>query len=253
MKMSGISDKIKPNKGYSHLLHLGLVALLPIIIFIFVRLNNGFIQVALVLILLSKWRMLAVRPRYWLANIEANAVDIIVGVSTLVFMVHSNTLLLQLLWAALYAAWLIALKPSANVLGMTSQAVVGQLYGLMALFLEWPTAPLYGLVVGTGLICYIAGRHFFDSFDEPYTKLLAYVWAYFAAALTWILGHWLLFYGVIAQPTLFLTVISFGFAALYYLDHYDRLTTLLRWQFLSIMAAIIVIVLLFSNWGSKVV
>jgi len=251
--MSGISDKIKPNQGYSYLLHLGLVALLPIIVFIFVRLNNGFIQVALVLILLSKWRMLAVRPRYWLANIEANAVDIIVGVSTLVFMVHSSSILLQLLWAALYAAWLIALKPSANVLGMTSQAVVGQLYGLMALFLEWPTAPLYGLVVGTGLICYISGRHFFDSFDEPYTKLLAYVWAYFAAALTWVLGHWLLFYGVIAQPTLFLTVISFGFAALYYLDHYDRLTTLLRWQFLSIMAAIIVIVLIFSNWGSKVV
>jgi len=253
MKMSALSDKIKPSQGYSRLMHLGLVALLPIIIFIFVRLNNGFIQVALVLILLSKWRMLAVRPRYWLANIEANAVDIIVGVSSLVFMVHTSSILLQLLWAALYACWLIALKPSSNVLGMTAQAVVGQLYGLMALFLEWPTAPLYGLVVGTGLICYISGRHFFDSFDEPYTKLLSYVWGYFAAALTWILGHWLLFYGVIAQPTLFLMVIGFGFAALYYLDHYDRLTTLLRWQFLSIMAAIIVIVLIFSNWGSKVV
>jgi hypothetical protein len=253
MKMSALSDKIKPSQGYSQLMHLGLVVLLPIIIFIFVRLNNGFIQVALVLILLSKWRMLAVRPRYWLANIEANAVDMIVGVSTLVFMVHTGSILLQLLWAALYAGWLIALKPSSNVLGMTAQAVIGQLYGLMALFLEWPTAPLYGLVVGTGLICYISGRHFFDSFDEPYTKLLSYVWAYFAAALTWILGHWLLFYGVIAQPTLFLMVIGFGFAALYYLDHYDRLTTLLRWQFLSIMAAIIVIVLVFSNWGSKVV
>lgn len=251
--MSSISDKIKPSQGYSHLLHLGLVAFLPIIIFIFVRLNNGFIQVALVLILLSKWRMLAVRPRYWLANIEANAVDIIVGLSTLVFMVHTSSILLQLLWAALYAAWLIALKPSSNVLGMTSQAVIGQIYGLMALFLEWPSAPLYGLVFGAGLICYVAGRHFFNSFDEPYTKLLAYVWAYFAAALTWVLGHWLLFYGVISQPTLFLTVIGFGFAALYYLDHYDRLTTLLRWQFLSIMAAIVVIVLVFSNWGSKVV
>jgi hypothetical protein len=251
--MSLIPDKIKPSQGYSHLLHLGLVVLLPIIIFIFVRLNNGFIQVALVLILLSKWRMLAVRPRYWLANIEANAVDIIVGVSTLIFMVHTGSILLQLLWAALYAAWLIALKPSSNVLGETAQAVIGQVYGLMALFLEWPSAPLYGLVIGTGLICYISARHFFDSFDEPYTKLLAYVWAYFAAALTWILGHWLLFYGVIAQPTLFLTVIGFGFAALYYLDHYDRLTILLRWEFLSIMAVIIVIVLVFSNWGSKVV
>ena len=253
MKMSAISDKIRPSQGYAYLLHLGLVVLLPIIIFIFVRLNNGFIQVALVLILLSKWRMLAVRPRYWLANIEANSVDIIVGLSTLVFMVHTGSVLLQLLWAALYAAWLILLKPSSNIIGMTSQAVIGQLYGLMALFLEWPTAPLYALVVGAGLVCYISARHFFDSFDEPYTKLLAYVWAYFAAALTWVLGHWLLFYGVIAQPTLFLIVISFGFAALYYLDHYDRLTPLLRWQFLSIMAAIVVIVLVFSNWGSKVV
>src|SRR5665213_1776460 len=142
--MRQLVARLKPIGGFSHTIHLGLLVLLPIVIFILVRLNNGFIEVALVVILLSKWRMFAVRPRYWLANIEANAVDIIVGVATLIFMVHTGSILFQLLWAALYAGWLIVLKPNSNVLGMIAQAFIGQIYGLMALFLEWPSAPLYG-------------------------------------------------------------------------------------------------------------
>ena len=34
-----------------------------------------------VLVLLSKWRILAVRPRYWWVNIKANLVDLTVGIS----------------------------------------------------------------------------------------------------------------------------------------------------------------------------
>ena len=36
---------------------------------------------ALALVILSKWRVIAVRPRFWWANIQANTVDIIVGIS----------------------------------------------------------------------------------------------------------------------------------------------------------------------------
>jgi len=34
---------------------------------------------AFALVLLSKWRVFAVRPRYWFANLQANMVDVIVG------------------------------------------------------------------------------------------------------------------------------------------------------------------------------
>src|SRR5580700_1106754 len=94
-------SKLKPAGGFSQVVHLGLVLLLPIAVFVFVRMH--FVQLALTIILLSKWRMFAVRPRYWLANLRANAVDIIVGVSFLVLMVHTGTEIWQLILAALYA------------------------------------------------------------------------------------------------------------------------------------------------------
>jgi hypothetical protein len=35
---------------------------------------------ALALVVLSKWRIIAVRPRFWWANIQANLVDLTVGI-----------------------------------------------------------------------------------------------------------------------------------------------------------------------------
>ena len=247
--MRPLIAKITPSGGFAYFLHLGLNALLPTAVFVLVRLH--FIQLALAIILLSKWRMFAVRPRFWAANVRANAIDIIVGISLLIFMIHAGSVWWQLLWGVAYGGWLLALKPSDDTLLVALQALVGQMFGLMALFSF--DAPLSVLVVGAGVICYMAARHFFDEFDEPYTKLLAYLWGYFAAALTWVLGHWLLFYGSLAQPTLLLLVIGYGFAALYYFSHIDRLSTILRRQFLFIMLAIVIIVLAFSDWGNKVV
>src|ERR1700712_1355974 len=95
--------KLKPTSGFSYFLHLGLVLILPLAIFVLVRLN--FVQLALSVVVLSKWRMFAVRPRFWAANIRANAVDLMVGLSSVIFMEHSG-ILLQLMWAGLYAVWL---------------------------------------------------------------------------------------------------------------------------------------------------
>jgi hypothetical protein len=226
---------------------------LPLAILILVRLEGAFVQLALSLVLLSKWRMFAVRPRFWPAIIRANAVDIMVGLSAVIFMASSQSGLLQLMWAALYAAWLLFLKPASGTFMVASQAMVGQLCGLMALFLVWSSGPLYGLIFISAVICYVSARHFFDEFDEPYAKLLSYLWAYFGGTLVWVLGHWLLFYGIISQPTLILTVVGYGLAVLYYLDHTGRLTEALKRQFLFIMAAILIVILAFSDWGDKVV
>jgi hypothetical protein len=136
---------------------------------------------------------------------------------------------------------------------VTLQAFIGQSFALTALFLTdtGRGAPLAALVVVVGLICYLAARHFLGSFDERYSALYAALWAYFAAALTWILGHWLLFYSGMAQLTLLLSVLGFGLSTMYYLDHSEKLSSLLRRQFIFIMAAVIIVVLVFSNWGDK--
>ena len=249
--MRPILAKIKPASGFAQTLHWGLVALLPIMVFVLVRID--FMQLAIIMILLSKWRMFAVRPRYWLANIRANSVDIIVGISILIFMLQTTSASLQLALAILYGAWLFLIKPQTSSLMVSVQAGIGQFLGLMALFLSWTAAPLYVLVLAAGVICYLAARHYFDSFDEPYSKFLSYLWGYFGAALTWVLGHWLLFYGVIAQPTLLLLVLGYGLGSLYYLDHHNRLTSLLKKEFILIMVVIVLVVLAFSHWGNKIV
>ena len=245
-------DRIKPAQGFSHLLHVGLQLVLPLVLLILVRLQGTFIELALALVLLTKWRMFAVRPRFWLANLRANAVDITIGLSAVIFMANSPYGYLQIIWTVLYAVWLVTLKPATGTVMVAAQALLAQLAGLMALFLIWADGPLTGLILVTGVICYISARHFFDSFDEPYAKLLSYLWAYFGAALVWVLGHWLLFYGLIAQPTLILSMVGYGLAALYFFDHTDRLSTGVRRQFLFIIIAVLIIILTFSDWGDKV-
>ncbi|HVX24680.1 MAG TPA: hypothetical protein VG992_05075 [Candidatus Saccharimonadales bacterium] len=249
--MQPLLRKLKPASGFAHILHVILQVVLPVLIFILVRL--GFVQLALSIVVLSKWRMFAVRPRFWPANIRANAVDLMVGLSIVLFMTHSASVLWQLIWMVLYAGWLIAIKPATGLVMTSAQAFIGQFCALMALYLVWMNGPLYGLTLMSGLICFLAARHFFDEFDEPYARLLAYVWAYFGAALAWLLGHWLLFYRQVAQPTLLLTALGYGLAVLYYFDHTDRLSKGLRRQFVFIMVAIVLVILVFSDWGDKVI
>lgn len=249
--MRPLLTKLTPSRGFSQLLHVAFNLLLPVLVFLFVQIH--FVQLALSLILLSKWRMFAVRPRFWIANIRANAIDIIIGLSTLAFLISTNSEWLRLVWVGVWAVWLLAIKPRSSVLWVSLQAFIGFAAGLMALFLVWDQGPGAGLALAVGLLCFFAAHHFFDSFDEPYTRLLAYIWAYFGSALTWVLAHWLLFYGPIAQPTLLLVTIGFGIGTLYYLDHFDRLSAGMRRQFVFIMVAIVLVVLAFSDWGDKIV
>jgi hypothetical protein len=249
--MRPILRKLKPTSGFAYFLHLGLVSILPVAIFVLVVLN--FVQLALSIVVLSKWRMFAVRPRFWASNIRANAVDLMVGLSIVLFMVHSDSWSVKFIWAVLYAVWLFAIKPAVSLIMISAQAFIGQLAALMALYLTWANGPVYGLTFLTGLFCFLAARHFLDTFDEPYARMLAYIWGYFGAALAWLLSHWLIFYGSLAQPTLLLSTLGYGMAVLYYLDHHDRLSRGLRRQFIFIMVAIVLLVVAFSDWGNKVV
>ncbi|HSX45431.1 MAG TPA: hypothetical protein VLG27_00310 [Candidatus Saccharimonadia bacterium] len=197
--------------------------------------------------------MFAVKPRFWAANVRANAIDLMVGLSVVLFMTHSSSVAVQLLWAVLYSVWLLVIKPGAGIPMVTAQAFIGQLAALSALYLAWGGGPIVGITFFSGLFCFLAARHFLDAFDEPYAKMLAYVWGYFGAALGWLLSHWMLFYHGVAQATLLLSTIGYGLAVLYYLDHYDRLSKGVRRQFVFIMIAIVIVVLAFSDWGNKVV
>ncbi len=250
--MRALAIKLKPAFGFSHFIHIILTLLLPGLVYVFIRMS--FYQLAIALIILSKWRMFAVKPRYWPANIRANAVDLSVGISTVLFMSLTAVASWQIVWAILYAGWLLFIKPKSGLFMVTLQAVIGQLLGLVSLFLALGESPTFVLTLGAWSVCYLSARHFLTSFDEEHASLFAHTWGYFAAALTWVLSHWLLFYGgFLAQPALLLSVIGFSLAALYYLDETDRLSSGLRRQFVFVMVAIVMVVMVFSDWGDKVV
>src|SRR4051794_14754064 len=141
--MRPLIRKLQPTSGVAHFMHLALVFILPAAVFVLVALN--FVQLALLVVILSKWRMFAVRPRFWAANIRANSVDLMIGLSLVLFMAHSGSLILKIIWAALYAAWLLAIKPGTKIPLIATQAFLGQLAALSALYLVWGDGPVFAL------------------------------------------------------------------------------------------------------------
>lgn len=249
--MRPLIKKITPSKGFAHAIYVVLNVLLPLLVLSLVRAD--FVLFALLVVILSKWRMFAVRPRFWGANIRANAIDIIVGVSVVGAMATTSTGWTQLAYAAVWMVWLLFIKPRNSVLWVSLQALVGQTVGLIALFSVWPHASLMALVLTAGVICFFAAHHFFYSFDEEYAQFLSYVWAFFGASMVWVLGHWLIYYKFVAQPTLLLSVLAFGLGTLYYLDHFDRLSAMVRRQIVAVLITVVLVLLVFSDWGDKIV
>lgn len=249
--VSNTAAKLKPKSGFSHILHIVLTLLLPLLLYVFVRID--FVQLAVMLVLLSKWRMFAVKARHWPANIRANAIDIIVGVSVVLFMSEAQSQGIQFVWVIAYSFWLLYLKPKSTLLWVASQALIGQTIGLMALYSAYGGTSTTILVVGTASTCYFAARHYFSAYDESLGRTTSYVWAYFGASLAWLLSHWLIYYGVVAQPALILSVVGYTLAGLYYLQHKDKLSVGVQRQFVIVLTAILLFVIVFSDWGDKTV
>jgi hypothetical protein len=249
--MKKVLKSLKPKRGVAHVLHIGLNVILPVLIYVFIRID--IVPLALALVVMSKWRMFAVKPRHWPANIRANGIDLLVGVAVVIFMANSGTQMWQVIWAAVYAIWLLFVKPRSDVLSVSAQALIGQFAGLTALLLAFGEVSTLWLVLGVWVIAYITARHFLTSFDEPLSRLFSHLWAFYSASLAWVLSHWLLFYGSIAQLTLLLTIVGFGLATLYYLDETDKLSAFYRRQVLFIMITVITIVILLADWQDKTI
>lgn len=243
--------RFRPGKGFAHFFHLALIALIPLFVWFFIRLD--LVAVAFIVLLLSKWRMFAVHPRHWIAHIRSNAVDVIAGLSFIIFIAQSGSLWAQILWVIVYEIWLLFIKSGTSTSLVSSQAVIAQTLGVVSFFLAFKGADLTVYVIGFWLITYFSARHFFAIFDELHGSLIASIWAFFAASIMWVLGHWLIFFGPIAQPALIITVLSFCLGGLYYLEKHKKLHTTIKRQLITMMLAIIFVIVVFSDWGDKAV
>lgn len=146
---------------------------------------------AFALVLLSKWRVLAVRPQHWPAHVVANSVDIIVSLSYVVFLsAATGAFIVQVGLTLLYIAWLLLLKPRSKRALVTIQAGVATFAGISALMQVsydwWDIA----VVLAMWVIGYTTARHVLTSYQEPHFKLLALAWALIMAEIGWLVYHW---------------------------------------------------------------
>ncbi len=174
---------------------------------------------AYLVVLLSKWRVLAVRPRFWFANIQANFVDLLVGVSvvSLLWIANGDTSV-QLLLTGLFAGWLLILKPHAKRRWVIIQAGVMQAISLTALFSFAYLGPASVATAAGWLIGYIAARHALVSFkDEDDRTLLSLIWGFVIAELSWLSYHWTIAYtmsGELKIPQVAIVAGLLGFVAM---------------------------------------
>ncbi len=154
---------------------------------------------AVLLVLLSKWRVVAVRPRYWWLNLKANLVDLVVGISMvlLVYLANPNGVspnFWQILLTIVYAFWLVAVKPLSSTKATEIQALFAIFFGTFALSLITAQLnPLIGVIVSFA-IGYGATRHVLIQSDDHDFTLTTFTFGLMLAELYWIFYHWTIAY-----------------------------------------------------------
>lgn len=211
------------------------------------------------LVLLSKWRILAVRPRYWFANIQANMVDVIVSLSVVVLLfAASGALVLQVVLTLLYIGWLLFIKPRSKRSFVALQAGIAIFLGVTALLsvsYDWPASLL---VVGMWVIGYSAARHVLGSYEDTHLSFYSLLWGLVFAEIGWLAYHWTFAYTLpgmasikLSQAALIATALSFLAERAYssYSHHGTvRVNDIILPGLLS-MSVILVVLIFFNRLG----
>ena len=189
------------------------------------------------LVVLSKWRMIAVRPRYWLLNIKSNLVDIIVGLGVVLLIYHAGLnigadawvlgiagmelTMAHAFWTVIYMVWLIWLKHQTSELMTEAQALVAVFVGMSAVGLVLGGVDVIFMVVAGFVIGYGAMRHVLVQSEDYDFTLMTFVMGLILAEITWALYHWtiILSYGrtqiVIPQVAVIATLAIFAVGKVY--------------------------------------
>lgn len=183
---------------------------------------------SLVLVLVSKWRILAVRPRFWLANIQANLVSIIVSVSYVIFLylaqsldslTYNQTLIVHIILTSFYILWLLFIKPKSKRIFIVLQAAIALIGGVTAVFATIYSWPVIFTVALTLLIAYSSTKHILGSYDEEkHIRLISLFVSFVMAEISWLSYHWLIAYNLpfmsgilIPQATIIISCLAFLF------------------------------------------
>jgi len=243
----------------SELLYITLnVALAVAVLAVVLAVESPFAAVALVL--LSKWRILAVRPRYWFANVQANLVDIIVSLSIVVLLyAASGAFLAQCAITLLYIGWLLFIKPRSKRVFVAIQAGTAIFLGvtaLMTLSYDWIATAVVALM---WLIGYSTARHVFGSYEETHISFYSLIWGLVVAEIGWLAYHWTFAYSLpgvgsikLSQTALITIALSFVAERVYasYTKHGAIRSNDIILPALLSMSVIVILLLFFNTIGT---
>lgn len=173
--------------------------------------------IGLLLVLLSKWRMFAVRPRYWALNLKSNLVDLIVGCSFVFIAYASGSIVLpiHIIIAIIYSLWLVVLKPKSSELATNIQSLFAIFFGSMALSLMTANADSTFIVLGCFIIGYAASRHVLVQGDDENYNVVLLISGILFAEIAWLCHNWLIVYSfsgtgiIIPQLSIILSVVAY--------------------------------------------
>lgn len=179
---------------------------------------SGSPLIGLILVLVSKWRIFAVRPRYIWTNLKANLVDIIVGASTVLLTYSlSNTSLLPVTFilAGFYCIWLIFIKPLTSEAANLVQSLIAVFLGISAT--TFLTADHNSILIVTlaFLIGYAASRHVLIQSNDQEHTLSTFICGLVFAEIAWLCHFWIIIYtygttGIrVPQLAIILTLFAF--------------------------------------------
>lgn len=210
-------------------LNIGLAVTLMVLVRV-----TGSIWPAFILVLLSKWRVFAVRPQFWAANIQANSVSAIISVGYVIFlyaisisgMGDTKIFIVQSLLALLDIGWLLYLKPKSKRKFIVAQAAVALFVGITSVYVvayDWVVSPV---VLMVWLVGYSTAHHVLNSYDEEnHIVLLSLLWGLTMAEIGWLSCHWTIAYQMpiinsVLLPQISIIVVCLGFMAYKSYDSY---------------------------------
>lgn len=245
----------KPGFDMGDVLHIGVNAIFVAVIYAMV-VYWELAVLAVVLVLLSKWRVLAVQPRFWLPNIKANLVDLIVGISTIVLTYQMKHAWLAVLWMFAYLGWLLFLKPQSQEFWVGAQACWAQFLGVLSIFMVSSLMHQPFLVCTlTWLITWSAARHFFSNYEEPHYRSLSLLWGFLMTQLVWIGLHWVQYYILfevkIALIAVVVSIISISLGAAYHSHKNGSLNSNVLVENSLFTAALLAVILATARWSAR--
>lgn len=241
----------------SNMMHVFLNLLLGVGA-VLITVLSGSPVLGLILVLVSKWRIFAVRSRYLWVNIKSNLVDLIVGFSVVVLAYYAGAAFLPVdfVLMVVYAVWLLFIKPLSSESAAMAQSLIAVFLGMSAVAIMASGLDAIAIVLLAFIVGYAASRHVLaQSSDQDFT-LTTLICGLVFGEVAWLCQSWGIVYtfgasGIrIPQVAIVLTLFAFAYnyarrAMIKYQD--DFLFRYVAGPVMFSVLLIAVIVIWFSN------